>query len=76
MTLTDVLRTALAECGVPLLAIERQTGLKRASLSRFARGGQSLRLDMADKLAEFLQLELRKIPAPRRSDRKSTSRGN
>jgi plasmid maintenance system antidote protein VapI len=39
--------------------LERATGVTRASIMRFVRGSQSLRLDMADKLAAFLGLELR-----------------
>jgi plasmid maintenance system antidote protein VapI len=40
-------------------ALERATGLSRASIMRFVRGAQSLRLDMADRLAVFFGLELR-----------------
>jgi plasmid maintenance system antidote protein VapI len=40
-------------------ALERETGVTRASIMRFVRGSQSLRLDMADKLAAFFGLELR-----------------
>jgi hypothetical protein len=40
-------------------ALERETGVTRASIMRFARGSQSLRLDMADKIAAFFKLELR-----------------
>jgi plasmid maintenance system antidote protein VapI len=40
-------------------ALERETGLTRASIMRFVRGSQSLRLDMADRLAARFRLELR-----------------
>jgi len=40
------------------VALERETGVKRASIMRFLRGETSLRLDLADKLAEFFGLEL------------------
>jgi hypothetical protein len=40
-------------------ALERETGVTRASIMRFARGTQSLRLDMADRLAVRFWLELR-----------------
>ena len=36
------------------------TGLSEATLSRFMRGEQSLRLDRADKLAAYFGLMLRK----------------
>jgi plasmid maintenance system antidote protein VapI len=39
--------------------LERETGVTRASIMRFVRGTQSLRLDMADRLAAYLGLELR-----------------
>jgi plasmid maintenance system antidote protein VapI len=46
-------------------ALERETGVTRASIMRFVKGTQSLRLDMADRLAAYFGLELR----PRRKGR-------
>jgi hypothetical protein len=40
-------------------ALERETGVKRASIMRFVCGRQSLRLDIADRLAIRFGLELR-----------------
>jgi plasmid maintenance system antidote protein VapI len=40
-------------------ALERETSVTRASILRFVRGSQSLRLDMADRLAAYFGLELR-----------------
>ena len=40
-------------------ALERETGVTRASIMRFVKGTQSLRLDMADRLADYFSLELR-----------------
>ncbi len=40
-------------------ALERETGVTRASVMRFVRGSQSLRLDVADRLASYFGLELR-----------------
>ena len=56
--ITDALRRAIEESGITSKALERETGLKRPSIVRFRRGDQSLRLDLADKLAEFFGLEL------------------
>lgn len=56
--ITDVLRQAILDSGLPLLRIARETGVQRASLSRFVRGKNSLRLDVADKLAAYFGLEL------------------
>ena len=56
--MSDVLRAAIAASGVPYKALERETGVARASIMRFVRGDQSLRLDMADELAAYLGLKL------------------
>jgi plasmid maintenance system antidote protein VapI len=57
--LTDPLRKAIVDCGQSFKALESETGVLRQSLMRFVRGQQSLRLDMADRLAAFFGLELR-----------------
>jgi plasmid maintenance system antidote protein VapI len=57
--LSDVLRKAIAASGLAHIAIERATGVKRASIMHFLRGERSLRLDMADRLAAYFGLELR-----------------
>jgi plasmid maintenance system antidote protein VapI len=57
--ISDLLRRTIVESGIPYKALERETGVTRASIMRFVRGDQSLRLDMADRLAEFFNLELR-----------------
>lgn len=56
--ISAVLRRAIRDSGLALKAIERETGVQRASLSRFVAGKQSLRLDVADKLAAYLRLRL------------------
>jgi plasmid maintenance system antidote protein VapI len=60
LAITDVLRQAIVESGTSHKALSRETGVTRASIMRFARGDQSLRLDMADRLAEYLGLILTK----------------
>jgi plasmid maintenance system antidote protein VapI len=57
-TLTAVLRDAIVESGISYKALSRDTGVARASIQRFVDGRQSIRLDMADRLAAFLGLEL------------------
>ena len=64
--MTEVLRQALIDSKLPLLVLQRETGLKRASLRWFINGERSLRLDMADKLAEFFGLELGPVGTPKR----------
>jgi len=61
--MTELLRVAIAESGIPLLLIEKETGVTRASIRRFVAGEQSLRLDKAEVLANYFGLELtRRIP--------------
>lgn len=54
-TMTELLREALTEAD-SLLSVDRATGVKRQSMAKFLRGEQSLRLDMADKLADYFGL--------------------
>jgi len=58
--ISDLLRQTIAEGGVSYNALQKQTGVTRASIMRFVRGDQSLRLDVADRLAAYFDLELRK----------------
>jgi plasmid maintenance system antidote protein VapI len=61
--ISDLLRRTIAhavEAGrTNYKALERETGVTRASIMRFVRGSQSLRLDKADRLAACFGLELR-----------------
>ena len=56
--ITDALRRAILDSGLPLLRIAQAAGVERASLSRFVRGMNSLRLDVADKVAAHFGLVL------------------
>ncbi len=58
-TMTETLRQAIIESGLPMLTLANESGVERVSLIRFKRGEQSLRLDCADKLAVYFGLELR-----------------
>lgn len=57
-TMTDVIRQAIVDSKIPLLRLSNETGVARASLIRFLRNETSIRLDVADKLAEYFGLEL------------------
>jgi plasmid maintenance system antidote protein VapI len=57
-TMSDVIRRAIVESGISHQRLERATGVTRASIMRFVRGDQSLRLDKADLLAQYFGLEL------------------
>lgn len=55
--MTQLLRAALRKCE-SLNEVQRCTGVKRQSLAKFMRGEQSLRLDLADKLAAHFGIEV------------------
>jgi len=58
--ISDLLRQSIAVSGVSYNALQKETGVTRASIMRFVRGDQSLRLDVADRLAAYFDLELQK----------------
>mgnify|MGYP006283115169 FL=1 len=61
-TMTNLLREALTEPGAPsLYSVAKATGTQKASLGRFVRGDQSLRLDLADRIAAHLNIESRRV---------------
>jgi plasmid maintenance system antidote protein VapI len=70
-SMSETLRKAILDTGLPLLQVAKATGVERASLSRFVRGERTLRLDMADRLATYFGLELR----PTRGKRQGRGRG-
>jgi plasmid maintenance system antidote protein VapI len=59
-TMTELLRQTMTKPGRTFLGIEQATGVKRQSLMKFARGEQSLRLDLADRLAAYFGIEVRR----------------
>ena len=58
--MTNAIREAIAESELSFKAIERETGVLRQSLMKFAASEQTLRLDAADKLADFFNIEIRR----------------
>lgn len=50
--MTELLQESLTDAE-SLYAVAKATGVEKASLIRFLRGDQSLRLDKADKLAAY-----------------------
>jgi plasmid maintenance system antidote protein VapI len=63
--ITDLLRKTIRDAieaeRETYLGLERQTGVIRASIMRFVKGTRTIRLDMADKLAEHFGLSLRPV---------------
>lgn len=58
LPMTVALKKAIAESGMAHIAIERETGVKRQSIMKFMRGERTLRLDIADRLADYFELEV------------------
>jgi plasmid maintenance system antidote protein VapI len=56
--LTDALLHAIRGSGLPVLTLAKAAGVERMSIVRFVRGERSLRLDKADRLADFFGLAL------------------
>lgn len=59
--ITDVLKAEISNAlseGQTYLGLERETGVLRQSLMKFMKDETSLRLDMADKLADHFGLAL------------------
>jgi len=63
--MTSILRAALKDAG-SLYEVAKSTGLQQASLWRFMRGEQSLRLDLADRLANYFGVECRRVRSRRK----------
>jgi plasmid maintenance system antidote protein VapI len=57
-SMTDVLRRTIIESGISYKALSRETGVARASIQRFVDGRQSIRLDMADRLAGYFKVRI------------------
>jgi hypothetical protein len=57
--ITALLQETIIQSAVPYKTLERETGVKRSSIQRFIDGRQSIRLDMADRLAAYFGFELR-----------------
>ncbi len=62
-SMTEAIREAIAESELSFKALERETGILRQSLMKFAAGKQTIRLDAADKLAEYFGIEIHRRKA-------------
>jgi plasmid maintenance system antidote protein VapI len=65
-TLADALRQAIRESGQSQNAISYATQVPAAAVSRFMNGHRDITLSTANRLCEFLGLELR--PRPKRTN--------
>ena len=57
-TISEQLRTAIVDSGLSLQHVARESGVNVAALSRFVRSERSMTLESADRLAEYLSLDL------------------
>ncbi len=64
-TMTEALKQAIAESELSYKALEKATGVTRQSIMGFAKGERTLRLDIADKLARYFGLEVKKCKSQR-----------
>ena len=58
--MTAVLLRTIKQSGQSLYSIAKATGMQKTALGRFVAGKQSVRLDIADKLAAHFRLVLKK----------------
>lgn len=56
--ITEALKAAIEASGMSIKSLERETGVSRQSMMHFMRGSRTLRLDIADKLANYFGLDL------------------
>ena len=59
-SISEPLRRAIVASRMSYKALSRETGVTRASIQRFVDGRNSLRLDIADRLAAYFGLALKK----------------
>jgi hypothetical protein len=58
MSLTKQLRDAIETSGATLYRISKDSGVSHAVLYRFAAGERQIKLDSADKLADYFGMKL------------------
>ncbi|MCA9120999.1 MAG: helix-turn-helix transcriptional regulator [Planctomycetaceae bacterium] len=58
-TLAEQIRQAIIDSGITQYRIAKDTGISQPLLTRFVNGDRGISLDTADKLIEYLGLELR-----------------
>ncbi len=57
----ETFRAAIAETGLPLMEITRQSGVDHSQLSRFMRGERGLSITTAERVAAVVGIELKRI---------------
>ena len=60
LTLTEQLSAAIADSGLSIYRIAKDSGVPQATLQRFVSGQRDMRLSNANKVAAYLELHLTK----------------
>jgi plasmid maintenance system antidote protein VapI len=58
MSLTTQLRSAIKNSGVSLYRVAKDSGVSYAVVQRFVNGERQIKMDAADKLADYLGMRL------------------
>ena len=64
--MADALKRAIESSGLPFLTLEQETGVTRQSLMAFMKDERTLRLDMADRVANYFKLTVGPAAKPKR----------
>lgn len=64
--MADALKTAIESSGLTFKALERETDVTRQSLMAFMKDERTLRLDMADRVANYFGLTVGPASKPKR----------
>lgn len=64
--MSDALKKAIELSGMTFKALERETGVTRQSLMSFMKDERTLRLDMADRVANYFKLTVATASKPKR----------
>ena len=69
-TLSESLRAAIEDSGLTMYRVAKDAGLDFTVVSRFCHGQRDIRLETADRLAEYLGLELRPVRKQKRAKKR------
>ena len=64
--MAEALKRAIESSGLTFKALERETGVTRQSLMAFMKGERTLRLDIADQVANYFGLIVGPATKPKR----------
>lgn len=74
MSISTQLQEAILEAGESVYAVAKGSGVPQSVLSRFVNGERGLSLESVDRLADYLELELRPSEAAPKKPAKRNKR--